>query len=169
MSLQVWLPLIQDIRNQGIMDVNIVNNNVVTDTGGKFGPCFWGETAANNITCTNDNLLDLVKGTVKYSISCWVQVLQSQGHVIQIGSINPVGLYLRSDSWAWVDSGNDKMLHGFSTFNWHHIIVTVDQSNISNIKYTCYYDGEKTAELVEDGESKLQPSGNTIILQPYFP
>ena len=40
MSLQVWLPLNGDLRNQGLSNIAFVNNNATVNDNGKIGKCY---------------------------------------------------------------------------------------------------------------------------------
>lgn len=41
MSLQVWLPLCGNTNNQGLANVNVINNGATVNTAGKIGSCYY--------------------------------------------------------------------------------------------------------------------------------
>ena len=41
MSLQVWLPLTKDLRNQGLNKTIVTNNGATIDAAGKIGNCYF--------------------------------------------------------------------------------------------------------------------------------
>jgi len=67
MSLQVWLPLTKDLRNQGLSNVTITNNGATFNSAGKLGGCYNLNNSvgigATNITLGNT-----------FSIACWIKV-----------------------------------------------------------------------------------------------
>ena len=40
MSLQIWLPLTDDLHNQGLSEINVINNGATLDNNGKIGKCY---------------------------------------------------------------------------------------------------------------------------------
>ena len=71
MSLQVWLPLTKDLRNQGLTNVIVTKSSGSTfsSTGGKLGGCYSFTNSANGIE--SDYTVTL--GTT-FSVSLWVRV-----------------------------------------------------------------------------------------------
>lgn len=53
MSLVVWLPLTQDLRNNGLSNVTITNNGATIDNNGKLGKCYNLNGSSNKITISN--------------------------------------------------------------------------------------------------------------------
>lgn len=68
MSLQVWLPLTKDLRNQGLDNVTITNNGATFDSAGKLGGCYSFNNSAIGIGATNITLGNT------FSIACWIKV-----------------------------------------------------------------------------------------------
>lgn len=74
MSLQVWLPLLGNLKNQGANDITFSctnTTNITTDTSGKIGSCYKRATKDNEgrIISSNNILLD---GDL--SMCCWAKV-----------------------------------------------------------------------------------------------
>ena len=46
MSLQVWLPMTKDLRNQGLSDVTVTNNGATFNSAGKLGGCYKTSSTA---------------------------------------------------------------------------------------------------------------------------
>jgi len=54
MSLQVWLPLTKDLRNQGLANVTVTNNGATySSTGGKLGGCYVLDGSNDRIQISN--------------------------------------------------------------------------------------------------------------------
>ena len=67
MSLQVWLPLTKDLRNQGLSNVTVTNNGATFSTAGKLGGCY---NVSESIGVTTNNI---TLGTT-FSITCWLKI-----------------------------------------------------------------------------------------------
>jgi hypothetical protein len=67
MSLQVWLPLTGDSRQQGLSDVTISNNNATFDTNGKLGGCYVFNGVDNAIGVGNLSTMT----TADFTFTCW--------------------------------------------------------------------------------------------------
>ena len=50
MSLQVWLPLTKDLRNQGLSNVTVTNNGATFNSAGKLGGCYGFNGSSNYLT-----------------------------------------------------------------------------------------------------------------------
>lgn len=69
MSLQVWLPLINDIKNQGLDDMTqFVNNGATIASEGGFGHSHY----LNKVTLSCPNFT-LLESTDSFSACCWVK------------------------------------------------------------------------------------------------
>ena len=81
MSLQVWLPLVGDNHNQGLLSLTPTNIGTVSyANSGKLGKCLsagTGSQVTNGISY-NSNLLDILQGD--YSCAIWVRPLGSHVH-----------------------------------------------------------------------------------------
>ncbi len=53
MSLQVWLPLVRDLNNQGLADITVTNNGATLDSNGKLGGCYSFDGVDDKITLSN--------------------------------------------------------------------------------------------------------------------
>ena len=70
MSLQVWLPLDGDLKNQGLSDVVVTNNGATVNTSGKIGSCY-GFNGTNNSISINSIF---VNGNQNFSFCCWIKL-----------------------------------------------------------------------------------------------
>ena len=67
MSLQVWLPLTRDLRQQGLSDVTVTNNGATySASGGKLGGCYNFDGTDDNLSFTPN-----VDGLENLSIAFW--------------------------------------------------------------------------------------------------
>lgn len=71
MSLQVWLPLTKDLRQQGLSDVNVTNNGATFNANGKLGGCYQFGTAASGIGIPKDSMTSFSEA----SVSFWIKIL----------------------------------------------------------------------------------------------
>ena len=77
MSLQIWLPLIRDTKNQGLSQATTITNgsNINFTTDGKLGKCVSASANSNNtITITLPGLANMLANGNKYSVACWVKM-----------------------------------------------------------------------------------------------
>lgn len=71
MSLQVWLPLNGDLKNQGLSNIVVTNNGATIDNNGKIGKCYYFDgTATNYINTTYSTAI----GTSDFSIAMWIKI-----------------------------------------------------------------------------------------------
>ena len=68
MSLQVWLPLTKDLRNQGLSNITVTNNGATFNSVGKLGGCYSFNNSAIGIGATNITLGNT------FSITCWIKI-----------------------------------------------------------------------------------------------
>ena len=72
MSLQVWLPLTKDLRQQGLSDVEVTNNGAVFNSAGKLGGCYNFGTGASSLSLPKSFFTSF---TGDFSIACWVKII----------------------------------------------------------------------------------------------
>lgn len=138
MSLQVWLPLTKDLRQQGLLDATVINNGATFNSTGKLGGCYSFNGSSNYLTIPQGYI-----GT-DWSYSVWVyststsatQTLGCCRTAVGSGfSIFLIGGKLRIDPGGnnvqWTTS------YTYPANTWFHLIVTC---NGGTIKY--YIDGE---------------------------
>ncbi len=138
MSLQVWLPLIGDLRNQGLKNYNIsvARGSEIYSNNGKIGKCFY----ANGVnTLKIQNIISDFYNYSSYSISAWFCVeAKNPSHtgsaIISAGNWNQQVINLALGTWN--DNGYYTRLHvsGTSwgvTYNynflqnkWYHVVVS---------------------------------------------
>ena len=77
MSLQIWLPMTKDLKNQGIADVEITNNGATLDSAGKLGGCYYFNRSTSNYLKISNPLTSSLN---EISMAFWVK-LPSNGSV----------------------------------------------------------------------------------------
>ncbi len=77
MSLQVWLPLTKDLRQQGLSNVMVINNGATFNSTGKLGGCYYFNRSSSNYLKINNPLTSSANGV---SMAFWVK-LPSNGSV----------------------------------------------------------------------------------------
>lgn len=142
MSLQVWLPLTKDLRNQGLTDVTVTNNGATFNSAGKLGGCYSFDGIDDRISCSS------YTWTYPMSISAWFKPTDvtntntqywlsyntasggTNGHAIAIG------LYGAKLS-IWYGGQVRSLSTTIANNIWYHIVVTID----ANKKVITYLNG----------------------------
>ncbi len=132
MSLQVWLPLNGSLKNQGLNDITVTNNNATVNNNGKIGQCYAFNGSSNYIRI-NYNFYN-----IQYSVSAWVystsasatQTVCCDRTATGSGfSIFLIGGKLRIDpggnSVQWITN------YTYPTNTWFHLCVTYDGTKVS--------------------------------------
>ena len=71
MSLQVWLPLTKDLRNQGLSNVTITNNGATFNSAGKLGGCYQTD-GSHRIAISSFPWMSM-KPDYNFSLFLWVK------------------------------------------------------------------------------------------------
>ena len=158
MSLQVWLPLNGDLRNQGLLDLDYTIITSLTYTNdGKIGKALSGGA----IKMSADNTASVLNNQ-EFSFACWIYVNSEAGSttnramlfgnegmtapnnrkfsIFQYPSCNDLHISWQNNentisvSKVWSDC--------FPSYKWTHLAVTYKNPNI-----TIYINGGKKAEL----------------------
>lgn len=85
MSLVVWLPMIKDLRNQGLADVEIINYGATFNSEGKLGGCYYFDGTNDRIAINNLSLPNV------WSYSCWIYSATSSRSWEAIIMLNSTG------------------------------------------------------------------------------
>lgn len=71
MSLQIWLPLTKDLRQQGLASVTVTNSGATyQSTGGKLGGCYYFDGTNDYITFVCQEFPTILAGN--FSIAFWI-------------------------------------------------------------------------------------------------
>lgn len=125
MSLLVWLPLNGALNNQGLSDVNVINNGCFVNTLGKIGKCYL---FSNSYLRIDKKLIN----TAEYSISFWMYPTDvSSNHCIfSTRNVNSgaVSVYLLPAGIRFDTSTSSNWQTGFkpSANTWYHITLVQD-------------------------------------------
>ena len=130
MALQLWLPLIDNLNNNGIGNATITTSNTTISTSGKLGKCytFNGSTAMVDIqysefpTILNDD----------FSICMWIYNSDSGSRSVFFGNYNLTGAFLSIEKTAnekarfwWNASPDIKPSNAIIPVNtWTHLVIT---------------------------------------------
>ena len=138
MSLQVWLPLTKDLKQQGLSNVTVTNNGATFNSAGKLGGCYLFDGS-------NDYMIGTYNATAEISFAAWINmpVLPGGKHIFDARTSGGTGyqpIYLTNTSIQVGCSGSGS---GYPSFNytwavdtWYHICVT---HNTTEVK--CYVNG----------------------------
>ena len=133
MSLQVWLPLTKDTRNQGLLNLPTPWDARTRDTGGKLGQYCYSDNAIYHIE--NEWLGN------EWSLACWVKS-SSWGQYNDIilckntTDSSNAQFYLSIIGGAWLNigcnSGSEtlKINYTFATNTWYHVAATYDGATL---------------------------------------
>lgn len=72
MSLQVWLPLNGDLTQQGLSNINVINNGATVSDTGKIGKCYSFGTGASSLSLPTSTFTSL---SGDFSVACWIKIL----------------------------------------------------------------------------------------------
>ena len=79
MSLQVWLPLTKDLRQQGLSSMTVENHNATLNTAGKLGSCYYFNGNQQWLQLSN-NLGNFYNND--WSVACWLKPTDSTRSII---------------------------------------------------------------------------------------
>ena len=138
MSLQVWLPLNGDLRNQGLANISVTNNGATVNSSGKIGSCYSFD-GSSYISITGLSLDN------EWSYGCWFYEEASsrswEGMIIfnNTGGDSDIqlGFYMYPTGSRFQTTANGQYNSSVShTFDgkWHHLFATFDGSTLKTYK-----------------------------------
>lgn len=145
MALQVWLPLMGDVHNQGLYPLEFTNTNAQVSASGCLGSCYsftaMTGTGINAAISSNDFLTRFIDSH-SFSLCCWFKTTDATStppiHItygvrLFVGSSNVFSLYnsARTVTVSSSQATNDG--------KWHHIVGAYDAESG---KMYLYIDGE---------------------------
>ena len=129
MALQIWLPLIRDINNQGLTDstINNYNGGATQNAAGKLGKCYSFDGTNDLLSGTNPPLNN---DTDEWSFCAWVNFStmknaglfsnrSATGNTGIIVVVQSTGKILVDDGVRWTITPTTS----FTTDTWYHICV----------------------------------------------
>ncbi len=138
MSLQIWLPLTEDLSNQGLCAVSFNNSNTTMDSSGKLGKCCYFNGSSylyeNSYDWSNFNISE-------FSLCCWYKepspVASGNSQMICIGTNSGwnnirIGLLRRTSNgypMFSISDGTSAIQYSFTATSftldiWNHIACT---------------------------------------------
>ena len=139
MSLQVWLPLNGNIKNQGLSNYTIdaVRGSIVYNDSGKIGKCFYAHGVN---TLRINNIIPDFYNYSSYSLCAWFYIeAQNTTHsgsaVISAGNWNAQVLNLALGNWSTDHyttlrisgtSWSRNYAYNFFANQWYHVVVSSD-------------------------------------------
>lgn len=85
MSLQVWLPLNGDLKNQGLSDITVTNSGATVNNNGKIGKCYY----FNNKYLWGN--LDYSSFNTEFSVAFWYKIttaFSGNKHIVCLANTN---------------------------------------------------------------------------------
>ena len=154
MSLQIWLPLINNCQNQGLMECNVQDTSEITATfiNGKIGQCLNSEEEEFNFDIPD--LQSIIGPQRSWSIACWIKFKRTtgSGYLMSLDLIAQHSMYFNLGSdprLVWNENGdNGKRILTLDlndiTTRWYHVVVTFNKNINNSIIETTYIDGLQT-------------------------
>ena len=132
MALQVWLPLNGDLHNQGLTNINIINNGATIDNNGKIGKCY-SFNGSNNYLYSNYKFYNN-----KYSVCAWVYTTSSSVTQTICCDRTAVGSGFSTfliGGKLRIDCGGNNLQwttgYTYPTNTWFHLAITYNGTNVS--------------------------------------
>ena len=173
MSLRLWMPLMGDLRNQGLDNFSMSTLGTISWVDGKLGAkALQAGTSSqtSNGVSINSNLTDILDD--EYSVSVWIKPLGN--HVHYNGTILSSGDWNHT-CWAFgVSQDNTKVDVLSNRYNvylnctipvneWTHLICTCDSSN----KVHLYKNGEYIGYTTRSDKPLSDANNATIGRETY--
>lgn len=145
MSLQVWLPLMEDLHNQGLANVTVTGFNTPTFIAGKLGKCcHLSQSSSQYLEIVGDILNTiLVGGSQPFSVCFWIkneETLNTTNRAIICGDYSSSGWNIEIRNTAngrirfyWsAEKVSDSDTYSYSVLQdeWMHITVIYTGSQI---------------------------------------
>lgn len=132
MSLQVWLPLNGDLHNQGLNNINIINNGAIINNNGKIGKCYQFDGTDDFLTLQNINC----SGWSQFSFACWCYPTNNFNCLFLIRGNKAHRVRINGSGFMFRDSNNsDQRIISFNTTilqnTWNHICCTYNRGEVS--------------------------------------
>lgn len=167
MSLQVWLPLTKDLRQQGLSNVTVTNNGATFSENGKLGGCYRFSTTGNgsNLSIPSNTMSNFTASN-GCSLAFWIKLntwYSSYATFFQAGTgSNPWSNYifgvLRNATNSTVcftigngstASNNNYLTSAWETGVWFHMAFTYETGKCKIYK-NGVLDKEYTTSIVPD-------------------
>ena len=160
MSLRLWLPLNEDLRNQGLDDVTVTNSGATIDNNGKIGKCYSFDGSNDYINITDFNMSNMSE----FSISCWVKPSSDNiNYLFLVRGNGQHQIRISGDGFCFRDNhhANQTVVSFDSNFEankWTHILCVYKKGEIF-----LYQDGIQTAYKDYSHNDSQTNSNNTEI------
>ena len=131
MSLQVWLPLDGDLRNQGLSPIAVTNFGATIDNNGKIGKCYNFNGVDNYIQLNNYDM----SNWSEYSITCWVKPLANFNNLFLVRENTNHQIRIASNGLSFRDSNNPTIRtvalgQNINTNEWTHLCCIYKQGEV---------------------------------------
>ena len=165
MALQIWLPMTKDLRNQGLSNVTVINNEATFNSAGKLGGCYSFPTAGSNLSIPSNTMSSFTVSN-GCSLAFWIKLntwYSSYATFFQAGTgSNPWSNYifgvLRNGTNSTVcftigngstTSTNYYLTSAWETGTWFHVAFTYETGKCKIYK-NGVLDKEYTTSIVPD-------------------
>lgn len=130
MSLRLWIPYTNGVKNQGISPYTITNTGT-SNNSGKLGNCYSFNQTYTKVQSSP------ISGLNKFSIACWVYLTSSTYNIFTFENnafwqfiLQNNQLSVRDNVSGSTGSRVDQNITSLPTSTWLHLTVTYNQGNV---------------------------------------
>lgn len=163
MSLQVWLPMTKDLRQQGLSDVTVTNNGATFNSTGKLGGCYQFGTATSYLELEHTFFKE---HTGPFSFALWVKIISWNTSYATIFMMHKNAYTWEGGICGLVRNGSSsKLIFQISNgSSYNNRTQTTDLELNKWYHICCTYNGSKLC-LYQDG---ILISSNNVTIVPAF-
>lgn len=128
MSLQVWLPMTKDLRQQGLSDVTVTNNGATFNSAGKLGGCY----APKGLTLTNLGNLKVYPMTIAFWCKTTNTGTPSWESIVLIDDTSNSqihGVYVADAARLKYEYNPSVNANSVNPKEWHHYTFIINNGN----------------------------------------
>ena len=131
MSLQVWLPLTKDLRQQGLSNTMVTNNGATFNSAGKLGGCYSFDGSNDYFSLTNFD----ISGWPEFTLAFWCYTNTNLNGVFAVRDSGTYRLALTDSTFVYRDSQHSALTSVTITQpnqnTWTHYVISYNNGIIN--------------------------------------